>query len=229
MNKKRYLAITFVLSLVLLSNITLFSYPVRADNNVRMLNGIGIHEIDLSEPGNLESNGFIEIENKQNYSVDIIISTSNNIFSLDLGPNNEPRIHDLGLKGDKANVTFEPLPDTSWIKFEKMEYTLEPYTILEINYKLDFSREDLNQYNENNLSRGFLGYIFIKNAGGSQININYRYKMFIVFEETINTALIIPSWIQHIFIIGLIVTITSIIIVKKVELVDIETERNVKQ
>jgi len=194
-----------------------------------MLNGIGLHEIDLFESGNLESSGFIEIENKQNYSVDIIISVSNDIYSIDLGPNNKPRTHDLGFKDDKANVTFEPLPDTSWIKFEKMEYTLEPYTILEINYKLDFSREDLNQYNENNLSRGFLSYVFIKNAGGSQININYRYKMFILFEDTINTALIIPSWIQHIFIIGLIITITSIIILRKVELVDIEINKNVKK
>jgi len=206
---------------MLLLNIILFSLPVKAGSSISMSNGIGIHEFDLADSGDLISDGFIEITNRLNKSAIIVLSTSNNIFSVDLGPNNKPRTHILGFEGDKANVTFEALPDISWIKIENTEYTLKPYEKILIDYKVVFSRSELVQYNVST-SRGFLGYIYIKSTGGSQINVNYRYKMFIIFEETINTVLIVPAWIQHIIIVGLIVTIASIIIVKKVELVEVK-------
>ena len=76
--KHSTMVFTFV-ALGLLLGVIIFSFSVRSDNGIKMLNGVGIHEFDLSEMGVLSSKGFIEVENKENYTVNITVYASNDI------------------------------------------------------------------------------------------------------------------------------------------------------
>ena len=185
----------------LLLSVSFFISPAKS-SGIKMLNGIGIHEFDLAETGDLTSEGFIEIENKGDEIVVITYYLSNEILDLDLGKNGEPRTHKLGLEGEQVNITFHPLPDITWIQFEQEDYTIQPYGKTKVKYELCFSREQLEQYGTENNTKGFMCYIYLKDkGGGAQINVNFRHKIFLVFEgEAEQTMELLHYLILMIFI-----------------------------
>ena len=207
MYKNRYSMMVLVLILGSLLSISFFSFSARSES-LEMLTSVGIHEVNLSEPGKLMLKGFIEIENKAGYTANITGHISNELLKEEFGSDMKPRTHKLGLGGEKANITFVALPDISWIKFEKTKYVIEPYGRVKVEYELCFSREELEQYGTENNTKGFMCYIYVKGEGGSQVNIEFRYKLFLLFTGQTKQNIAFSLWM----LIPIIIILGGIII-----------------
>jgi len=169
--------------ILLLSSILFISNANAVD--ISLVNSIGIHTFDYDDTGNvLISKGSVPIENqdKEN-SIHITLSTSNDLLNTDLGPNREPRKHNINQK-----VYFYPLVDTSWVEFEEDSFTIPPASVRIANYTLVIPVDELPSYV--NATNGFIGYIKIicgsepTSGSGASVGVKYTYKLFVIFHET---------------------------------------------
>jgi len=171
MDKKIY---PIILSFILLGSIFLSNASA---SDISLIGSIGVHTFNDND--DYSQKGSFYILNQADEDVFIRLKADNNIKSIDMGPNGEPRKHIVSNK-----VYFHPLEDTDWIEFEKDEFVIPAKSNCTVNYTLNITNSELPSYIDN--KNGFICYINIVSFDGdsgsaANVGVNYNFKLFTIF------------------------------------------------
>ena len=197
-----------VLVLMLVTGLLLSFSTLSTLGSIVLGNGMGLHTVNIDDDSNvIVSNGYINVTNTESSDITISLSVSTKIATGDFDENGNPRKHKVS-----DTVFFDEIPDASWIELEETNLVIPANSIKIINYTLVLPKEEVLRSINYDTTNGYLVYIEVNPSSGSTIGINYRYKIFIVFEGEI-------SWLTPFSYIslGLITLTISYFIISKVK------------
>lgn len=173
MYKKRSLAVVFILCILLL-NLSTFL----ASASIFLGNSMELHIIDVREHNEtIISHGSINVTNEGDEGIEAHFSVLNYLSEGEYGPDGKPRKH---IVDDKA--VFDIMPNPSWIQFENDTLYVPGNSYRSMNYTLVIPKQEMLEDICYDRGQGYLNYVLVTGSGSSSVNVNYRFKVFVVFE-----------------------------------------------
>jgi len=173
--KYKLFAVTALMSLLFLSTLM----PSVTPSAISIGPAIGVHTFNDLNADILVSEGSFSVNNNEDTTIIVRISTQTNIKSQDLDrETGEPRTHTVN-----KTVVFHEQPK-DWITFEQTSITIPPNEKGTVDYTLRIPIKDLPSYVSK--EDGFLSYITVQaeeeetNAAVS-ISERYDFKVFTIF------------------------------------------------